>query len=646
MNRGKYIVIEGPEGVGKTTQLHELARRLQAAGLPVRTMREPDSQSDLTARAIRQLTQDPRYPMNTRTEVLLYNAARAQSLQVIKQSVDHGVICLVDRNYLTTLAIQYYGRGDVPDYQTINSIISFAVGGVEPDLCILLDAPVNILRDRLKYRYNGERFDNLTDEFLERVRAGYLWEAHQRKLPVVFATDEPEQVADNIWKLASAVLAVRESTANVEGVTNATSVKEIIEQKKLPEPPVLLEKTNNNEVVTGDLSDEESLKQPADIIQVRLDGVSYMAAPAFISPLIGGQLANITGDQRYYLPEYLKESVAAQYRQGMDMIFASYDDMLERLQSHLSNDSDAKLIAKDTLQAVLPLAANAAINLTATRAQMHDLITDLMSQGLPEAREIGETLSEQGHAEIPVLLEEDTAPDGDQSTANYLSTAAGQVKLLANEHLTSNYTTTAEAVSLVDFWPKNEMLLVPEMLYEHSNQSMESLQAEVGGWPYARKTAVFKAYIGQRQSLRHRPGRAMEKPHYSWDIVSDYVSFLGLQQQAAADDLNWQAPTPRYGYETPKLIEQAGLTEQFEACFNASLKLHSYLQKAGYPLEAQYATLMGHKLRWKATYNARQAFRLLETPYTHTPTLALISQIQEKLAEVHPLTAESIKPSA
>src|SRR5476651_1751376 len=144
MNRGKYIVIEGAEGVGKTTQLQELARRLQVAGLPVRTLREPDSQSDLTARALRQLTQDPRYPMNTNTEVLLYNAARSQSLQVIEKSVQQGVICVVDRNYLTTLAIQYYGRGDVPDYETINRIISFAIGGMEPDLCIVLDAPVEI----------------------------------------------------------------------------------------------------------------------------------------------------------------------------------------------------------------------------------------------------------------------------------------------------------------------------------------------------------------------------------------------------------------------------------------------------------------------------------------------------------------------
>src|SRR6185437_13250937 len=153
MSRGRYIVLEGPEGVGKTTQLAELERRLRSAGLPVRMLREPDSQSDLTARAIRQLTQDPRYPMNTRTEVLLYNAARSQSLQIIKQSVENGIICLVDRNYLTTLALQYYGRGDVPDYQTITNIINFAVAGVEPDLCIIMDAPVTTLRERVKERY-------------------------------------------------------------------------------------------------------------------------------------------------------------------------------------------------------------------------------------------------------------------------------------------------------------------------------------------------------------------------------------------------------------------------------------------------------------------------------------------------------------
>ena len=215
MNRGKYIVIEGAEGVGKTTQINIIAGHLRAAGLAVRVLREPDSQSDLTARAIRRLTQDPQFPLNTRTEVLLYNAARAQSLESVRNSINHGVICLVDRNYLTTLAIQYYGRGDVPDYEAINQIIHFAVGDMEPDLTIVLDASAELLKSRTATRYHGERFDDLDLEFLKRVRAGYLWEAQQRGLNVVNAERSQEEITKDIWELVVVTLANKDTTKYV-----------------------------------------------------------------------------------------------------------------------------------------------------------------------------------------------------------------------------------------------------------------------------------------------------------------------------------------------------------------------------------------------------------------------------------------------
>jgi thymidylate synthase ThyX len=70
------------------------------------------------------------------------------------------------------------------------------------------------------------------------------------------------------------------------------------------------------------------------------------------------------------------------------------------------------------------------------------------------------------------------------------------------------------------------------------------------------------------------------------------------------------------------------------------------LQKAGYSLEAQYATLLGHKMRWKITYNAREAFHLHElrtSPQGHPGYRKLVMQMHEKLAEVHPLMAEAMK---
>jgi dTMP kinase len=748
MIKGKYIVIEGAEGVGKTTQLQELARRLQAAGLPVRTLREPDSQSDLTARAIRQLTQDPRYPMNTRTEVLLYNAARAQSLQVIKQSVEHGIICIVDRNYLTTLAIQYYGRGDVPDYQTINSIINFAVGGIEPDLCIVLDAPVNTLRARLNDRYNGERFDGLSDAFLERVRAGYLWEAKQRGLPVVFATDEPGVVADSIWKLVTKQLAIRDSSKAASSVEPPASVKEIIEQKQLADTAPAIAQTTAKDssyvtksadgrfVITDTgrdylsqaVTDVDSdvyaftdklspvtiaaamarLSRRADDMRVTIldefagkadkdaqllqrvitaygdDSVQQLAGLHVVvenasnlltKKLEWGRLAayleqstryiyfdkkDAAGHYRYYTPDYFKPALKKQYNQAMDEIFDIYSKMVHRLTGHVRSTStvpeaerDAawrgatKAQACDAIRGVLPVATKSTVGIFASGQALESLIMHLLSDELPEARATGQSLLEQGRKIVPMFLERADKPERGGAMVAYRANTAQGVKQLAKEYLPDSHAgITTEAVTLVDYWPKNELLLVPDMLYEHSNLSLEQLQSDVNAWPYDQKLAVFRAYVGERLNRRHRPGRALEKAHYSWDLVCDYGIFRDLQRHRMVDDMNWQLLTPRYGYEVPKLVEEADLTEDFEACFDISLKLYSLLQKAGFPLEAQYATLLAHKMRWKVTYNAREAFHLHElrtTPQGHPGYRKLVLQMHEKLAEVHPILAESMK---
>jgi thymidylate synthase ThyX len=111
------------------------------------------------------------------------------------------------------------------------------------------------------------------------------------------------------------------------------------------------------------------------------------------------------------------------------------------------------------------------------------------------------------------------------------------------------------------------------------------------------------------------------------------------------DDLNWQVLTPRFGYEVPKLVEEAGLTDKFEECFDTSLKLYSSLQSAGFSNEAQYATLLGHKMRWKITINSREAFHMLElrsAPQGHPGYRKIARKMHEKIAEVHPQMAEAM----
>lgn len=744
MTRGKYIVIEGAEGVGKTTQLQELARRLRAAGLPIRVLREPDSQSDLTARALRQITQDPHYPVNTKTEVLLYNAARSQSLQVIKRSIDSGVTCLVDRSYLTTLAIQYYGRGDIPDYPTITSIINFAVGGIEPDLCIVLDAPVNVLSSRLKSRSAGQRFDDLDEAFLERIRAGYLWEAKQRGLPVVYATDPVEKVADNIWKLVSGELSVRDKT-QAAPIEPPVSVKEVLQNKTVTKEPESNDQTEDLDYVTKDKSGRTTMTEAGreylnqavtdskgDVYGFtdKLSPVTIAAAMARLSrrgddmrltildefagkadkdaqllkrvitafgddsvqqlggihmvvenasnlltkKLEWGRLAayleqstryiyfdqkDKDGKYKYYVPSYLKPDVKKTYTVTMDKLFDNYSSMVRNLTDYVRKNSDTPEKERDTAwksatraqacdaaRAVLPVATKSTVGIFASGQALESLIMHLLADNLPEAKQTGEGLLREGRKVIPMYLERADKPERGGAMVAYKANTDASLKQLAKKYLPDNRAPSLQDdITLVDFWPKNELLLVADMLYEYSDRSLEDLQAIVNSWPYQKKMEVFKAYMGERLNRRQRPGRALEKAHYSWDIICDYGIFRDLQRHRMVDDMSWQLLTPRYGYDIPKLIEEANLIEDFEDCFDLSLKLYSQLEQSGYTLEAQYATLLGHKMRWKVTYNAREAMHLHElrtTPQGHPGYRKLVNQMHEKLAEVHPSLAEAM----
>jgi len=238
MASGKYIVVEGINGVGKSVIIERLARELQAAQIPVQIITGRNQLPDITTQAMQRIIDDPRYPMSNRAEVLLYNAARVQALEDIRRSVDAGAVCIADHSYLTTLVTQYYGRGDITDYTAASQIIQYAAGQMQPDLLLLLDAPVSTIKGRL----GADQQAGFDETYQERIRAGYLWEAKQRSLPVVYATDPIDTVLAAAWKLVSDVVGVR-GKDKPTGSTNAQSVAEVLAanppSKAAPvEPPV------------------------------------------------------------------------------------------------------------------------------------------------------------------------------------------------------------------------------------------------------------------------------------------------------------------------------------------------------------------------------------------------------------------------
>jgi hypothetical protein len=203
-----------------------------------------------------------------------------------------------------------------------------------------------------------------------------------------------------------------------------------------------------------------------------------------------------------------------------------------------------------------------------------------------------------------------------------------------------------QPVKLDGYWPKNEIDAVPDIVYENTNLSLEEIRAKTDGLSYEKKIEILKSYFGERLNRRHKPGRSLEKIHYSWDLVCDYGIFRDLQRHRMVDDLQWQTLSPRYGYDVPELVEKAGLTDKFEKCFDLSLELYSYLYEKGYGLESQYAVLLGHKMRWKLTFNAREAFHFIElrtSPQGHPGYRKLCQQMYEQICEVHPIIGSAMK---
>lgn len=368
---------------------------------------------------------------------------------------------------------------------------------------------------------------------------------------------------------------------------------------------------------------------------------------------------NEKGKYRYYTPNHFDSKTKHLYETSMDKIFELYSELVHQLTDYVRDHSDTpeeerdvawkgaiRAQACDAARPMLPVATTSTVGIYASGQALESLIMHLLADELPEAQITGQKMLDECREVVSVFLERADKPDRGGAMIAYKSNTNKAMKTLANDLLPDNYSIDHEPVTLTSYWPKNELDLVPDMLYEHSSLSLKDIDEAIEKWPYERREEAFNTYMGERLNRRHKPGRALEKAHYSWDLMCDYGIFRDLQRHRIVDDLEWQLLTPRFGYDVPELVEEAGLTELFQEAFDVSLTLHSELQAAGYALEAQYATLLGHKMRWKITYNAREAFHFHElrtSPQGHPGYRKLVQQMHEKLAEVHPLMAEHMK---
>lgn len=203
MPRGKYIVIEGHDGTGKSTQVSLLREKLTTEGIDSIEFHEPGGMP--IADAIRAVIKNGNLSRDSTTNLLLFTAARHEIWKDAQEKLADGTWVIAARNYFSTLAYQGYGEG--LDIELITSTTHRFTDNVymQPDLAVILSLEDDREREkRIAKRgelTNPDTFESKDSNFQDRVKAGYITIARARDLSVISALRSPEAITEQIYSL-------------------------------------------------------------------------------------------------------------------------------------------------------------------------------------------------------------------------------------------------------------------------------------------------------------------------------------------------------------------------------------------------------------------------------------------------------------
>jgi dTMP kinase len=204
-SRGVFIVFDGSEGSGKSTQAARLRARLEGMGRSVLLVRDPGTTR--IGEQIRSILLNPDHQeMAMRCEMLLYMAARAQMMaEVIGPALEEGKVVLSDRFVSSTLAYQLGGEG--LSAEEIRRVADIAIRGRWPDLTLVFDMPVE--QSMARVRRAKDRIEQRPMSYHEEVRRNYLSQAQGEpgRYRVIDASRSVEEVERAVWVAVEGVLA-------------------------------------------------------------------------------------------------------------------------------------------------------------------------------------------------------------------------------------------------------------------------------------------------------------------------------------------------------------------------------------------------------------------------------------------------------
>ena len=303
--------------------------------------------------------------------------------------------------------------------------------------------------------------------------------------------------------------------------------------------------------------------------------------------------------------------------------------------------------ALDTLRGLLPAATTSNVGLFGSGQAFEMLLLRMFAHPLEEVRAHAAAMLEELRHVIPAFLSRvDQAARGAR-WIDYLATTRASFARAATAALGSAPGDTRGEVTLTDFDPDGELKVVAAALYGASALPDDQLVAHVRRMSADDRAALLRAYVGDRVNRRHKPGRALERTRYRFDIISDYGAFRDLQRHRMLT-LEWQPLGTSHGYVRPAAVEEVGALADWQAVMDASARAHDALLSRGLPDVAPYAVVMAYRVRFYMDMDAREAMHVIElrtAPQGHPSYRRICQQMHRAIAEVagHTAIAEAMR---
>lgn len=354
------------------------------------------------------------------------------------------------------------------------------------------------------------------------------------------------------------------------------------------------------------------------------------------------------GRWRYYLePDIMASPHGPAYAETMDGIFASYAEALPKAFDSFAQrfpraPEDPERVWKmtirakacDLLRGMLPAATVSNVGIYATGQAYEMMLLRMRASALAESRTTAEAMLTELDKVVPNFLVRLHRPERGGVWADYFRQTREAMQGLSAEILGDEKPEERGLVTLVEFDPDAEAKLVAAMLYPYANLPDDRLLEIARAMSVSERLRVIRTYVGERTNRRHKPGRALERVGYRFDVLGDYGGFRDLQRHRMLT-IEWQDLTPQHGAEIPPEADDAGVGDAFRTALERSASLWERVHPE-LPAQAQYPVCMQYRIRYAMQMNLREAFHLIElrtSPQGHPAYRKVAQEMYRLIAE-------------